>query len=284
MKERIIITGANGQLGKQLQEELNAEEYDIYPFDKKLLDITNISRIQQVVQEIRPHIIIHCAAYTKVDHAEKEQDLAYVINAIGARNVAVASQVVGAKLVYISTDYVFQGDRPDGYHEFHNPSPINVYGASKYAGEQFVKELHNKYFIVRTSWLYGKYGNNFVKTMMRLGKERAELSVVADQIGSPTYVADLNVMINKLIHTSLYGTYHVSNRGSCSWFEFAKKIFSDANMKVNVLPVSTEEFGSAAARPKYSVFQHNMLRLNGFSQMPSWEEGLERFFIETKSH
>ena len=120
--------------------------------------------------------------------------------------------------------------------------------------------------------------------MIRLGKEREEISVVADQIGSPTYVADLNVMINKLIHTSLYGTYHVSNTGSCSWFEFAKKIFSYANMKVNVLPVSTEEFGAAAARPKYSIFQHNMLRLNGFLPMPSWEEGLERFFIETKSH
>ncbi len=219
-----------------------------------------MSRIQQVVKEIRPHIIIHCAAYTKVD----QQDLAYGINAIGARNIAVVSQLVGAKLVYISTDYVFQGDRPDGYHEFHNPSPINIYGASKFAGEQFVKELHNKYFIVRTSWLDGKYGSNFVKMMMRLGKEKDEISVVADQVGSPTYVADLNMMINKLIRTSLYGTYHVSNRGSCSWFEFAKKIFSDANMKVDVLPVSTEEFGAAAARPKYSIFQHNMLRLNVF--------------------
>ena len=220
--------------------------------------------MRQVVQEISPHIIIHCAAYTKVDQAEKERDLAYRINAIGARNVAVASQLVEAKLVYISTDYVFQGDRPEGYDEFHNPAPINIYGASKYAGEQFVKELHNKYFIVRTSWLYGKYGNNFVKTMMRLGKEREEVSVVADQIGSPTYVADLNVMINKLIHTSLYGTYHVSNRGSCSWFEFAKKIFSYANMKVDVLPVSTEEFGSAAARPKYSIFQHNIFAIKWF--------------------
>lgn len=139
MKERVIITGANGQLGKQLFEELDSEEYDIYPFDKKLLDVTNISRIQQVVQEIKPHIIIHCAAYTKVDHAEKEQDFAYRINAIGARNVAVASQLVGAKLVYISTDYVFQGARPDGYDEFHSPAPINIYGASKYAGSSSSK-------------------------------------------------------------------------------------------------------------------------------------------------
>ena len=142
MKERVIITGANGQLGKQLQEELNPEEYDIYPFDKKLLDVTNISRVQQVVQEINPHIIIHCAAYTKVDHAEKEQDLAYLINAIGARNIAVASQLVGAKLVYISTDYVFQGDRSDGYDEFYSPAPINIYGASKYAGEQFRSSVY----------------------------------------------------------------------------------------------------------------------------------------------
>ncbi|MGN4425757.1 dTDP-4-dehydrorhamnose reductase [Bacillus cereus group sp. MYBK30-1] len=269
MKERIIITGANGQLGKQLQEELNSEEYDMYLFDKKSLDVTNISQIEQVVQEIRPHTIIHCAAYTKVDAAEKEQNLAYLINAIGARNVAVASQLVGAKLVYISTDYVFPGNRPNGYHEFHNPAPINIYGYSKLAGEQFVKELHNKYFIVRTSWLYEKYGNNFVKTMLRLGKEKENISVVADQVGSPTYVVDLITVINKLIHTSLYGTYHVSNLGSCSWFEFAQKIFSHTKMRVNVLPVSTEEFGSAAARQKYSIFQHKMLQLNGFLQMPS---------------
>ncbi|KEK24785.1 dTDP-4-dehydrorhamnose reductase [Bacillus gaemokensis] len=284
MKERIIVTGANGQLGKQMVEELSPDLYEVYPFDKNALDITNMSQVMHIMKHIHPHVIIHCAAYTKVDAAEEEEDLAYLVNAIGTRNVAAVAQNLGAKFVYISTDYVFPGDKVNGYHEFHQPAPINIYGASKYAGEQFVKDLHNQYFIIRTSWLYGKYGNNFVKTMMRLGEERESVSVVADQIGSPTYVTDLITVIKKLIVTSLYGTYHVSNSGSCSWYEFAKEIFSQSNKQVKILPVSTEEFGAKAPRPKYSIFQHKMLQLNGFSKMPSWEEGLERFFIETKSH
>lgn len=284
MKERIIVTGANGQLGKQMVEELSPDLYEVYPFDKNGLDITNMSQVMYILKQIHPHVIIHCAAYTKVDAAEEEEDLAYLVNAIGTRNVAVVAQNLGAKFVYISTDYVFPGDKVNGYHEFHQPAPINIYGASKYAGEQFVKDLHNQYFIIRTSWLYGKYGNNFVKTMMRLGEEKESLSIVADQVGSPTYVKSLIAVIKNLIVTSLYGTYHVSNSGSCSWYEFAKEIFSQSNKQVKVLPVSTEEFGAKAPRPKYSIFQHRMLHLNGFSQMPSWEEGLESFFIETKSH
>lgn len=284
MKERIIVTGANGQLGKQMVEELSPDLYEVYPFDKNGLDITNMSQVMYILKQIHPHVIIHCAAYTKVDAAEEEEDLAYLVNAIGTRNVAVVAQNLGAKFVYISTDYVFPGDKVNGYHEFHQPAPINIYGASKYAGEQFVKDLHNQYFIIRTSWLYGKYGNNFVKTMMRLGEEKESLSIVADQVGSPTYVKDLIAVIKKLIVTSLYGTYHVSNSGSCSWYELAKEIFSQSNKQVKVFSVSTEEFGAKAPRPKCSIFQHKMLQLNGFSKMPSWEEGLKRFFIETKSH
>ncbi|MGE7882224.1 dTDP-4-dehydrorhamnose reductase [Bacillus sp. NPDC094077] len=284
MKERIIVTGANGQLGKQMVEELSPDLYEVYPFDKNGLDITNMSQVMYILKQIHPHVIIHCAAYTKVDAAEEEEDLAYLVNAIGTRNVAVVAQNLGAKFVYISTDYVFPGDKVNGYHEFHQPAPINIYGASKYAGEQFVKDLHNQYFIIRTSWLYGKYGNNFVKTMMRLGEEKESLSIVADQVGSPTYVQDLIAVIKKLIVTSLYGTYHVSNSGSCSWYELAKEIFSQSNKQVKIFSVSTEEFGAKAPRPKCSIFQHKMLQLNGFSKMPSWEEGLKRFFIETKSH
>ncbi|EJR59354.1 dTDP-4-dehydrorhamnose reductase [Bacillus cereus VD115] len=284
MKERIIVTGANGQLGKQMVEELSPDLYEVYPFDKNGLDITNMSQVMRILKQIHPHVIIHCAAYTKVDAAEEEEELAYLVNAIGTRNVAVVSQNLGAKFVYISTDYVFPGNRMDGYHEFYTPAPVNVYGASKYAGELFVKDLHNQYFIIRTSWLYGKYGNNFVKNMMRLGEEKESLSIVADQVGSPTYVKDLIAVIKKLIVTSLYGTYHVSNSGSCSWYEFAKEIFSQSNKQVKVFPVSTEEFGAKVPRPKCSIFQHKMLQLNGFSKMPSWEEGLKRFFIETKSH
>ncbi|WP_459500769.1 dTDP-4-dehydrorhamnose reductase [Bacillus sp. C1] len=284
MKERIVITGANGQLGRQMAEELDCNKYEIYPFDKKALNITDVFQVEQVMKEIRPHIIIHCGAYTKVDQAEEEEETAYCVNAIGARNMAVASQAIGAKFVYISTDYVFPGDKVDGYHEFHMPSPVNVYGASKYAGEQFVAAFHNQYFIIRTSWLYGKYGNNFVKTMLRLGEEKESVSVVVDQVGSPTYVTDLIYVIKELIRTSSYGTYHVSNSGACSWYEFAREIFSYANMQIKVVPVSTKEFGAKAPRPKYSIFQHRMLRINGFSEMPSWKEGLQRFFIETKNH
>jgi dTDP-4-dehydrorhamnose reductase len=284
MKERVMITGANGQLGKQIVEDLDSKLYEIYPFDKKSLNITDMLQVGHVMKTIKPHIIIHCAAYTKVDKAEEEQDLAYLTNAIGTRNIAVMAQNVGAKLIYISTDYVFSGARIEGYHEFYIPKPVNVYGLSKYAGEQFVENFHNQYFIIRTSWLYGKYGNNFVKTMLKVSEEKESVSIVADQVGSPTYVRDLVFIIKELMHTSLYGTYHVSNSGACSWYEFAKKVFSCANKKVNILPISTEEFGAKALRPKYSILQHKMLKLNGFSQMPSWEEGLESFFSETKNH
>ncbi|SFC30868.1 dTDP-4-dehydrorhamnose reductase [Bacillus sp. 491mf] len=284
MKERIMITGANGQLGKQIVEDFCSELYEIYPFDKKSLNITDMSQVEHVMKTIKPHIIIHCAAYTKVDQAEEEQDLAYVTNAIGTRNVTVMAQNLGAKLIYISTDYVFSGSRIEGYHELHIPEPVNVYGLSKYAGEEFVKSFHDQYFIIRTSWLYGKNGNNFVKTMLRISEEKEHIAIVSDQIGSPTYVKDLVHVIKKLMNTSLYGIYHVSNSGSCSWYEFAKQIFSYANKKVNVVPISTEEFGAKAPRPKYSILQHKMLKLNGFSQMPTWEEGLEGFFSETKNH
>ncbi|MDC2863932.1 MULTISPECIES: dTDP-4-dehydrorhamnose reductase [unclassified Bacillus (in: firmicutes)] len=284
MKERIMITGANGQLGRQIVEDFGSELYEIYPFDKKSLNITDMSQVEHVMKTIKPHIIIHCAAYTKVDQAEEEQDLAYVTNAIGTRNVTVMAQSLGAKFIYISTDYVFSGSRIEGYHEWHIPEPVNVYGLSKYAGEEFVKSFHDQYFIIRTSWLYGKNGNNFVKTMLRISEEKELIAIVSDQIGSPTYVKDLVHVIKKIMNTSLYGIYHVSNSGSCSWYEFAKQIFSYANKKVNVVPISTEEFGAKALRPKYSILQNKMLKLNGFSQMPTWEEGLEGFFSETKNH
>ncbi|WP_035437173.1 dTDP-4-dehydrorhamnose reductase [Bacillus sp. UNC322MFChir4.1] len=284
MKERIMITGANGQLGRQIVEDFGSGLYEIYPFDKKSLNITDMSQVEHVMKTIKPHIIIHCAAYTKVDQAEEEQDLAYVTNAIGTRNVTVMAQSLGAKFIYISTDYVFFGSRIEGYHEWHIPEPVNVYGLSKYAGEEFVKSFHDQYFIIRTSWLYGKNGNNFVKTMLRISEEKEHIAIVSDQIGSPTYVKDLVHVIKKIMNTSLYGIYHVSNSGSCSWYEFAKQIFSYANKKVNVVPISTEEFGAKALRPKYSILQNKMLKLNGFSQMPTWEEGLEGFFSETKNH
>jgi dTDP-4-dehydrorhamnose reductase len=221
--------------------------------------------------------IIHAAAYTKVDLAESEPNQAFLINAYGTRNVAVVSEAVGAKLVYISTDYVFDGMATTPYNEFAPTNPLSVYGKSKLAGEQFVRDLHAKFFIVRTSWVYGKHGNNFVKTMLKLAQERDELMVVHDQIGCPTYTVDLANCILELIQTEKYGVYHVSNSGHCSWYEFAKAIFEEAGIKVKVNPCTTKDFPRPAPRPMYSVFEHMALRLNSFKVMPNWRDSLRIF-------
>src|SRR6478736_2502957 len=236
MNQKVLITGANGQLGKELVELFTEKGFEVYGFGRDKMDITNQVQVQEIIGAVKPDIVIHSAAHTKVDLAESEPDQAFLINAYGTRNVAVAAEAVGAKLVYVSTDYVFDGttNKPD--NEFSPTSPLGVYGKSKLAGEQFVRDLHSKFFIVRTSWVYGKYGANFVKTMLKLGGERKELSVVADQIGCPTYTLDLAHAILELVDTQKYGVYHISNSGSCSWYEFAKEIFKVSNMEVQVKP------------------------------------------------
>ncbi|WP_028403420.1 dTDP-4-dehydrorhamnose reductase [Ectobacillus panaciterrae] len=281
--KKIAITGANGQLGKQFAEDLNVSDYQVYALSRDEMDITDFSGVDKILREIKPDIVIHCAAYTKVDLAEAERDKAFLVNALGARNVAVAAENISAKLVYISTDYVFDGTKSTGYDEFDLPNPINVYGASKYAGENFVKSFHSRYFIVRTSWLYGKYGNNFVEIMLKLAKAKNEIKVVNDQTGSPTYVKDLVQCVRKLMGTELYGTYHVSNAGICTWYEFAREIFSLCNISANTKPVSTNEFGAAAPRPAYSILNHYALGLNGFGLMRSWKEGLIEYLQEREN-
>ncbi|RBW68880.1 dTDP-4-dehydrorhamnose reductase [Bacillus taeanensis] len=274
---KIVVTGANGQLGVDMVSRLKVEEYEVYGFGRAELDITNQDQVNQKVKEIQPDIIIHCAAYTAVDLAETEVDQAFLVNGIGTRNIAVAAEKVNAKLVYVSTDYVFNGQGETPYTEFDVTSPLGVYGKSKLAGEQFVREHHSKFFIVRTSWVFGKHGNNFVKTMLKLVQDRDTLSVVHDQVGCPTYTVDLAECISNLVKTERYGTYHVSNSGSCSWYEFAKEIFSQSNIKVDVQPVTTEEFPRPAPRPKYSIFEHSALRLNDFPPMPDWKKALGEF-------
>jgi dTDP-4-dehydrorhamnose reductase len=278
--KKIVITGANGQLGKQFAEDLNVLDYQVYALSREDMDITDFSKVDITLSKIRPNIIVHCAAYTKVDLAEARRDKAFLVNALGARNVAVAAEKISAKLVYISTDYVFDGTKSTGYDEFDTPAPINVYGTSKYAGENFVGSFHSRYFIVRTSWLYGKYGNNFVETMLKIAKTHHEIKVVNDQTGSPTYVKDLVQCVRELMETELYGTYHVSNAGICTWYEFAKEIFSLCNINVDTTPVSTNEFGAAASRPAYSILNHYALGLNGFGLMRSWKEGLIEYLQE----
>ncbi|OQO98543.1 dTDP-4-dehydrorhamnose reductase [Geobacillus sp. 44C] len=274
---KVVVTGAKGQLGIDLVDLLSDRGYEVYGYGREELDITNFDQVQQVISEVKPDVVIHAAAYTKVDLAESEPDQAFAINAYGTRNVAVISEKVGAKLVYVSTDYVFDGTANAPYNEFAPTNPLSVYGKSKLAGEQFVRDLHSKFFIVRTSWVYGKHGNNFVKTMLKLAQERDELMVVHDQVGCPTYTVDLANCILELIQTEKYGVYHVSNSGHCSWYEFAKAIFEEAGIKVKVNPCTTKDFPRPAPRPAYSVFEHMALRLNGFKEMPHWRESLKNF-------
>lgn len=278
MSQKVLITGANGQLGKELVDLFTEKGFEVYGFGRDKMDITNQAQVEEIVRSVKPNIVLHSAAHTKVDLAESEPEQAFLINAYGTRNVAVAAESVGAKLVYVSTDYVFDGTKDEPYNEFSPTSPLGVYGKSKLAGEQFVRDLHSKFFIVRTSWVYGKHGNNFVKTMLKLGKEKEELSVVADQIGCPTYTLDLANSILELVDTQKYGVYHISNSGSCSWYEFAQAIFEESNINIKVTACSTFEFQSGALRPPYSVLEHMSLKLNGFNALRDWRKGLRDFF------
>ncbi|AJY74595.1 dTDP-4-dehydrorhamnose reductase [Paenibacillus beijingensis] len=279
-KLKIAVTGANGQLGTELAE-WKAEGLDIRGYVRETLDITDLSQCKMCFAEFKPDVVIHCAAYTAVDQAEAEPDAAYRVNAAGTRNVAVAARAVGAKLIFISTDYVFDGTGTRPYNEYDRTNPLSVYGKSKLAGEQLVQTLHERYFIVRTSWVYGRYGNNFVKTMLKLGKERDRLSVVADQVGSPTYVADLAAFVLELAGSEAYGIYHASNSGTCSWYEFAKAIFEESGMSVTVEPCTTEQFPRPAPRPRYSVMDHSAIRANGFEDLRGWREALRDFLTSS---
>lgn len=279
---KVVVTGAKGQLGTDLVLMLQKIGIEVVGYGRKELDITNLEEVKQVLNFEKPDVVIHSAAYTKVDLAETKTDDAYLVNAIGTRNIVLISEELGAKLVYISTDYVFDGTTQHPLNEFESTNPVGVYGKSKLAGENFVKEFSSRYFIVRTSWVYGAYGNNFVNTMLKLGKEKDELKVVDDQIGSPTYTLDLTERIIDLIKTEKFGTYHISNSEHCSWYDFAVAIFEEADINVRVIPCSSQEFVRPAPRPAYSVMDHMALRLNGFIEMRHWREGL-REFLENDS-
>jgi len=278
---RVVVTGGNGQLGTDVTLVLQKEKHEVFSFCKKELDITNSQIVDEIISKIKPHVIVHTAAYTKVDQAEIEIDEAFRVNAIGTRNLAVAAEKIGAKIVYISTDYVFNGEGDKPYHEFMTVNPINIYGKSKYAGEQFVQQLSSKFFILRTSWVFGKHGSNFVKTMLKLAETRNELTVVHDQVGSPTYTVHLAKFIAQIINTNLYGVYHTSNTGYCSWYEFAKAIFEEAGLDhIHVKPVTTDQFPRPAARPANSRMDHMMIRIQGLKDFPHWRDALKVFFCE----
>jgi len=277
---KILVTGANGQLGRELVLLPAPRDMEIVGFGREELDITDLAQCRSMIQLHKPEAIIHCAAYTKVDQAESQPDEAYRVNAYGTRNAALAAEEIGAKFVYISTDYVFDGRADKPYREYDRTDPQTVYGRSKLAGEQLVQSLTSRYFIVRTSWVYGKHGANFVKTMLKLAEERKMLRVVDDQIGSPTYTLDLARFLLELVKTDYYGIYHASNSGICSWYEFAKAIFEERRLNVHVEPCTTEEFPRPAQRPAWSVLDHGAIRAHGFEPLRPWREALRDYLNE----
>ncbi len=281
----MLIIGFKGMLGTDLYK-MSKVNYNVIGLDSDELDITDLDAVKSKLNEIKPNIIVNCAAYTNVDGCEENTDLAYSVNGIGVRNLAVAANsmtdrlVDRPKIVHISTDYVFDGEGKVDLKEYDLVNPLSVYGKSKLMGEEMLKSFYDKYFILRTQWLYGVNGNNFVKTMLKLASERDSLMVVDDQIGCPTYTKDLCNVILEVVETEKYGIYHVSNSEKTSWHGFAKDIFELSNVDIEVKPCTTEEFPRPAHRPKYSVMDNMMLRINGFSEPRNYKEALKEYLKE----
>ena len=274
---KIVITGAKGQLGTELINQLKElEGVNIIPTDRDELNIIDINDVNEFLLNNKPDVVINCAAHTAVDLCETDVENAYKINAVGPRNLAIVCEKIGAKLVQVSTDYVFDGNGTRPYREDDITCPNSIYGTSKLMGENFVREFCSKYFIVRTAWLYGE-GNNFVRTMLKLAETNKELNVVNDQYGSPTSTVDLAKSIIDLITTEHYGVYHGTCEGQCSWYHFAKKIFELKNIDIKVNPVTSEEFKRPAPRPAYSVLDNFMLKLVGLNSFRNWEESLKEY-------
>jgi|SRR5690554_2657556 len=279
MKTNVLITGSNGQLGKSLSALIEANINESINFTlttRGSLDITNKVQVDAYFQSHTFQYCINCAAYTAVDKAEEAQEQAYLINATGVKNLAEACEKSGVILIHISTDFVFDGEKTEPYKETDRPNPINVYGVSKLQGEMYIQALLNEYFIIRTSWLYSEYGNNFVKTMLRLGAEKSELQVVNDQIGSPTYTKDLAEVILKIIISKhkQFGVYHYSNEGVASWYDFANTIFEFTQIKIDLIPIPTEAYQTPAIRPRFSVLDTTKIEAVLGISISNWKDSL----------
>jgi dTDP-4-dehydrorhamnose reductase len=277
---KIIVTGVNGQLGYDVIRELKFRGYhDILGIDIEDLDITSHEDVNNFFNVNNPSTIIHCAAYTAVDKAETNKELCMNVNVRGTKNLVEQAMKYNAKFVYISTDYVFDGEKVLPYEVDDKPNPQSVYGETKYLGELETLK-YDKHFIVRISWVFGKNGFNFVKTMLRLSNENESLKIVNDQYGTPTYTKDLARLLVDLIKTDKYGTYHGTNEGTCTWYEFAREIFKLANIDNPVYPIFTSDYPTRAKRPKNSVMSKKILDDNGFSRLPEWKDALQRYLKE----
>ena len=277
---RILVTGSGGQLGYDVMKVLKQHNIDCLGADRAKLDITDYLSAHKFIIAYNPDVIIHCAAYTAVDKAEDDVECCRRVNALGTENIAKICHEINAKMVYISTDYVFSGSGERFYEVDDETGPANVYGLTKLEGERIVRSLLTKYFIVRISWVFGYNGNNFVKTMLKLGETHSELNVVADQIGSPTYTADLAALLYDMVVTDKYGIYHATNEGICSWAEFAKEIFLQVGMPIKVNPIPAIQYLTHAARPYNSRMSKAKLTENGFRKLPAWQDALQRYLKE----
>ncbi len=292
----ILITGAKGQLGRELTvcfergatelgvPDILKEKNELTLTDIDECDIADMAALRKLTEGKRFDVIFNCAAYTNVNGCETNEETAMRANAIGPRNLAILAHEMGAKLVHISTDYVFAGDGTVPYREEDARNPQSVYGKSKLIGEDYVREHTDRYFIVRTAWLYGYYGKNFVKTMLRIAREQGACRVVSDQRGNPTNAADLAHHLLKLALTEAYGIYHATGNGECSWFEFTQKIVALAGIDATVSPCTTEEFPSPAKRPAYSSLDNHMLRETVGDEFRPWEDALAAFFANGGGH
>lgn len=274
---KVLVTGANGQLGTDVVKELMYRGIQYCGATRSDFDLTDRQQTIKFITEYNPDVIIHCGAYTNVDKAQDESRLCYSVNVLGTEYVTEGAVKTGAKIVYISSDYVFDGKKDEPYEVDDIPNPINIYGYTKYMGEQVVQRLTDKYFIVRVSWLFGSNGKNFVKTMLRLVQENKIVKVVSDQIGSPTYTMDASRIIVDMIYTDNYGIYHLTNEGYCSWYEFAQEIFKQCNMDVEVIPITSDEYNSKAQRPKNSRLSKKSLEEKGFGKLRHWKYALSEY-------
>ena len=278
---KVLVTGVKGQLGFDCIIELKKKGHCPIGIDRDELDLTQEEEVYSFIRSIKPNCIIHCAAYTAVDKAEEDSDSCCKVNVEATKYLVNVSKELDIKLLYISTDYVFDGLKTGEYEINDLPNPKSVYGNTKYLGEGEAKKT-DKHFIVRISWVFGINGNNFIKTMLRLSETRNELNVVSDQIGSPTYTKDLSALLVEMIESEKYGTYHVTNEGYCGWNDFARYIFLRANKDVEVNDILTKDYPTKAIRPQNSKLSKKSLDENGFKRLPSWEDAVDRYLEELK--
>lgn len=281
---KILVTGVKGQLGHDVVNELAGRGIEAVGVDIEEMDITDAGSVDRVIKEAAPDAVIHCAAYTAVDAAEENEEICRRVNAQGPRNIANVCKELDIKMIYISTDYVFGGQGEHFWQPGDACDPQSVYGRTKYEGELAVQDILDKYFIVRIAWVFGVNGKNFVKTMLNLSRTHDTIRVVNDQFGSPTYTYDLARLLADMVLTDKYGVYHATNEGTCSWYEFACAIFREADVKVNVMPVSTAEYGAKAKRPANSRMNNEKLAENGFEKLPSWQDALARYVAVLKDN